>query len=447
MFYSLIKKIINLLPLLKRPSHAENENVTHRLVHGMSWGILGGVLSRAFTLFSSIIIARMLGKTGYGEYGIIQSTVGMFGVFAGLGLGLTATKYVAEYRYKDVDRTEKILGISSLLAFCSGAMMTALLMVFASFLATKTLAASHLTHALQAGSLLLFLNAVTGTQTGALCGFEAFKKNAMVNFWIGVLCIPITYIGVCRWGLIGAIWATNIVLLLNWVMNHIVLRSECRKAGITLRISGCWSEWPILWKYSLPATISGVTIGPVVWTVSALLVNQPNGYAEMGVFNAANQWRLILLFIPTIIGQIITPIMSERFGVSCNSSAFKTLKLAIFVSVLVILPMAIVMGIFSPWIMLQYGKDFSDGWPVLLVVLATASLLAIQTPVGNVIAASGRMWVGTFMNAGWGITVISAAWFLLPLGALGIALAFLLGYILHSIWTFWFAWRISIQNI
>jgi len=37
----------------------------------------------------------LLGTVGFGELGVIQSTVGMFGVFAGLGLGMTATKYVA----------------------------------------------------------------------------------------------------------------------------------------------------------------------------------------------------------------------------------------------------------------------------------------------------------------------------------------------------------------
>ncbi len=434
-------KTIQYLTLLKRPTHSEKANVSHRFVHGVTWGVLGGVGSRFFTLLSSIIIARALGKTVFGEYGIIQSTVGMFGVFAGLGLGLTATKYVAEYRYKDPARAERILGLSSVVAFVSSAIVSIIFYKMAPFLAVKTIAAPHLTHSLQLSVGLLFLGAVTGAQTGALAGFEAFKKNAFVNFCIGFLSIPITFIGVWRWGLVGAIWSAIIVLLVNWIVNHIILRTECRRAGMALKISNCWSEWPILWRYSLPATMSGIVVAPVLWTASAMLVNQPGGYAEMGVFNAANQWRNLLLFIPTIIGQIITPILSEQLGEGNHQSSMKALKAAMFISGLVAVPLALILAVLSPWIMRQYGTAFANGWPVLLVVLATASLLAIQSPVGNVIAASGRMWLGTLMNAGWGIAVIASIWLLLPLGALGLASAFLIAYVIHCIWTFWFARR------
>lgn len=427
--------------LIKKPIPSGKRRVAHRFVHGMTWGILGGLVSRVFVIFSNIIVARLLGKTVYGELGIIQNTVGMFGIFAGLGLGMTATKYISEYRHKDVNKTERILGVSYLLAIFSGALISLGLVVLSPLLANKAIAAPHLINALKISSLLLFLGAITGAQSGALCGFEAFEKNAKINIIIGVLGLPITYVGVNYWGLMGAIWATIIVFFVNSILNHVALYSECTAAGIKLKFTGGWSEWPILWKYSFPATMSGIMVGPVTWTVSAMLVNRQNGYAEMGVFNAANQWRVALLFIPTIIGQIITPIMSEQLGAGCNNSASKALKAAMLMSGLIVIPAAILMGIFSPWIMLQYGPTFSNSWPVLLVVLATASLLAIQTPVGNIIAASGQMWVGTFMNAGWGVAVILFTWFLLPLGALGLALAFLFGYLVHGIWTFWYAWR------
>src|SRR6202034_32333 len=70
----------------------------HRLAHGTFWSLVGAVLSRLLGLFASIFVARMIGKVGLGELGIVQSTVGMFSTLAGLGLGLTATKHVAEHR-------------------------------------------------------------------------------------------------------------------------------------------------------------------------------------------------------------------------------------------------------------------------------------------------------------------------------------------------------------
>src|SRR5580698_9969778 len=69
-----------------------------RLARGVFWSLVGAVLARGLGVASSIIVARVLGITAFGEFTIIQSTVGLFGTFAGLGLGITATKYVAELR-------------------------------------------------------------------------------------------------------------------------------------------------------------------------------------------------------------------------------------------------------------------------------------------------------------------------------------------------------------
>ena len=64
-------------------------------------------------LIASMVVARILGKNEFGELGMIQSTVGMLGVFAGFGLGLTATKHVAELKHSNPERTGRILSLCS----------------------------------------------------------------------------------------------------------------------------------------------------------------------------------------------------------------------------------------------------------------------------------------------------------------------------------------------
>src|SRR5216683_7526188 len=77
----------------------------YRLARGAFWSLVGTVLSRGLGLAAGIFVARTLGKEGFGQFGIIRGTVEMFGIFAGFGLGLTATKYVAELRQTDRQRT------------------------------------------------------------------------------------------------------------------------------------------------------------------------------------------------------------------------------------------------------------------------------------------------------------------------------------------------------
>src|SRR5690242_18010761 len=79
----------------------EASPLAYRLARGAFWSLAGTVTSRFLGLAASICVARILGKVTMGELGIIQSTVGMFSAFAGLGLGLAATKHVAEFQAKD----------------------------------------------------------------------------------------------------------------------------------------------------------------------------------------------------------------------------------------------------------------------------------------------------------------------------------------------------------
>ena len=91
-----------------------------RLARGTFWNLLAGIASRSLALVGSILIARILGKKTYGELGILQSTLEMFGSLAAFGLGLTSTKYVAEYRRTDPDKAGRILAMSSWVACISG---------------------------------------------------------------------------------------------------------------------------------------------------------------------------------------------------------------------------------------------------------------------------------------------------------------------------------------
>ncbi len=411
-----------------------------QLAFGSFWSITGAVLPRALTLPASILCARWLGKTGFGELAIIQSTVGMAAVFAGLGLGMTATKYVAEWREKDPPKAGRILAISTLLAAGAGGSMALLLYLLAPLLAQRVLAAPQLVGPLALGAALLWLGSVNGAQTGALSGLEAFKTMALVNLMSGVCLFPMLVGGVLGWGLEGAVWGLLASAAVDLLLNNLALRRECARAGVPYSFSGCWREWPVLWKFSLPSFLCGSIGGPVAWSCSTLLVNQPNGYAELGIFNAANQWRMALLFIPFAVGQVLIPILANQLGAGNRRRAGKILRGAVVVNAILITPAVLILGLLSSTIMAQYGQDFAGSGPVLLAVLATAALLSIQVPVGHVMAASGKMWTGFAMNLGWGLVVLSAAYCFLKYRALGLALAYGIGYVVHGIWTFGYAW-------
>jgi O-antigen/teichoic acid export membrane protein len=154
------------------------ESLRRRLVTGAFWSLVGAGVSRGLTLGASVLAGRLLGATGFGELGMIQSTQGLFGVLAGAGLGLAATKHVAEYRAQDGPRAARCIALVTRIAIATGLAAAAGLLALAPWLADSVLEAPHLVGELQLATALVFLTAVNGDQTGALAGLGDFRTIA-----------------------------------------------------------------------------------------------------------------------------------------------------------------------------------------------------------------------------------------------------------------------------
>jgi O-antigen/teichoic acid export membrane protein len=98
----------------------------------------------------------------------------------------------------------------------------------------------------------------------------------------------------------------------------------------------------------------------------------------------------------------------------------------------VVLPGAVLAAL-SPWIMSQYGEGFREGWPVMVVCMATTVLISISSPLSNVIVATGKMWMGFLLNVIWAAILLASTRMLLPHGAMGLALAYIIAYFFHDI--------------
>lgn len=396
-------------------------------------------MARVTALVASLLVARALGLPSFGKFGMLQSTLLMFQTFAAFGLGETATKYLAELRATDPERAGRIAGLSTTTAMVAGVAFASLLFFLAPVIARRALQAPELEGALRVSAPALFFGALTGAQTGALAGLEAFRAMARVNVIAGLLTLPLLVGGVYLGGLTGGVWGLVLISAGTWLANKLVLHREFERSNVTIRFRGCVRELPVLWGFSLPAVLGGAMVVPVHWLCATLLVQRPGGYAEMGLFNAANQWHQALLFIPTLVSQAVLPILANRLGTGEREQALGTLRSAIRANAIFSASIALVLAALSPWIMQSYGAGFRAGWPTLTIVVLTSVLFAISVPVGQFIAASGKMWVGFAMNSGWALAYFVFSMGLVQFGARGLAGARFLAYCLHAVWTFGYA--------
>jgi len=410
--------------------------IAYRLASGAFWALLGGVVSRMFAIVSSIIIARILGKEGFGEFGMVQSTMGMFGVLAGFGLGSTATKYVAEYRRLDPVKAGKISNLTLLISLVSGGILATACVLISPWLAAETLHRPEIAVVLRAGSLLLFYLTLNSVLLGILAGFEAFRSVARINILQGVAAPLVAIPLVWNFGVAGAIASLTVNAALGVLLCSFALRSRYKDYSITAAYShSLWSEWPVLWKFALPAMLSGLMLAPVTWLTNLILVNRAGGYGELGLFNAANQWRAIILFLPGLFASVMLPVLSDTHGQN-NSIAFtQTVTLNLRATWVVCLPLTIMLIVLNKPLATLFGRGFSGSAPVMALLMVSCFLMVVNNTVGTALAGSGRMWTGMAMNIGWAAVLVAGAYFMVPsMGAQGLAAAYLLAYLLHTVW-------------
>ncbi|AEB09509.1 oligosaccharide flippase family protein [Desulfobacca acetoxidans] len=416
-------------------------DLLQRFAQGFFWSLLGLVATRLFSLITAVVIARLLGKEVFGELGMIQSTIGLLGTFAGFGLGLTTTKYVAELKANAPDRAGRIIALSNLAALVTGGLMTLVCLSLAPFLARKTMNAPHLALMLQVGAPILLVSALLGVQTGSLFGFQAFRAIARINFWQGLFTLPITLILVYFLGLLGAVLSLIASALAGVVFSSLTLRNECAASALRVSYRDSWAERRVLWDFSLPAVLSGSMVSQVTWAANAILVNQPNGYAELGLFNAANQFRMFIMFLPNIIGMVTLPLLSEIHGQN-EGSFVRAINANLRTIWGLSLPLGSLLIGLSPWLMALYGTQFQEGHLILALLVCVTIMHVAGSTVGQALISSGKIWVGFSLNMAWALVLLPTVVFLVPSkGAMGLALAYFLAYFFLTICLLLFVWR------
>lgn len=428
--------IYSLLPnackeLLQR---MEASPLARRLARGAFWSFGGSLISRGLGLLSAILVGRILGREEFGELGIIQNTIGLFGALAGFGMGVTANKHVAEFKHIDPERAGRILGLASATAWISSGVMAIALVLAGPWLATYTLAAPRLGGLLQIGALLLLLGGINGAQTGALSGFEAFRAVARINLFSGIATFPLMLVGAVQWGVTGVVWALVASQGLSCLLCHFAVRAEAAKFQIRYRYGDWADEWTLFWSFSLPAVLTGVLNTFVSWAAGALVVNQPSGYSEIGIYNAALRVKqLPEVFLAMLIAPML-PILSEAYGKGDRRTFQQTLLLNFLLASLITVPVSLFQVAAPAVTLLPFGHAYQGRPDIVIWIMLHALMYGLLWPMGDTLISMGRMWMSFATNVLHAVVYGVSSWFLVPrYGAVGYAASLAFAYGISNI--------------
>jgi O-antigen/teichoic acid export membrane protein len=398
--------------------------LAQRFVHGSFWSLVGAVGAQGLTLVASMLTARLLGKESFGEFSFLQGTVATAATFVGFGLGLTATRYVAGFRQENPQRAASLIRFVMTFASVVSAAASAIMALGAPYLAVHLFHLASLSGSIRWAALYLFCVTVNGVQTGVLAGFESFRAVANVNITRGVATLLLTVPLVMLWHIEGAFAAMGLAGCLAYGMSVFQVAAATKAHGFPKSRTMDWGHAKVLWTFSLPAVLAGILVTPVTWVVSLWLSQQPNGYGELGLFGAANQWRIIVYFIPLTLCQPLVPLLTS-LAVERNRTYNRILASSILLTTVLSAAVSAVVIIGMPVISRFYGKGYADLNRVLMPLMLAAVLATAYSTIAMALASQERMWTSAILNLFWACTLLLVSHYAIPLaGAQGLAYSF-----------------------
>ena len=367
----------------------KNRLLANKLILDSFWAILGNLLLKGLALVSGVLVARFLGKDVYGEYGIIKGTLMSVAIFSTLGLGYTATKYVAEYKESNPDYIPLILKYARNITIVLSTIMAIILFSFAPYISSIVLEAPHLLTPLRLVSTWLIFSAVTTTQIGVLAGFGAFKEMAKINAVLGVVTFLLTVIFTYLWSLTGALFALLLIQVLNYFLNYRLTDTLL----VDYKNTKVYKDKVFLKEmliFSLPISLQEGFYALTSWLISMILIKYSN-YGEFGMYSAALQWSMMILFIPAIMRNVILSHLAQSVN---NADKFdRTLKLTIFINLITTLIPVLIIFMFSDIIALIYGENYNGLGTLISIAVFSTIFISISNVLSQVYMSKGLNWI------------------------------------------------------
>lgn len=346
----------------------------HRIFRDSFWALFGSVIGKGLSLLGGILVARLLTKDIYGEYGIIKNTLYYIAVFSTFGLGFTSTRFISMCRRSSPDKVYTIIHTTKLITFVTSTIIALLLLIFASPVANY-LDAPHLSTPLRVVSIAIILNAFDTAQLGMMAGFGAFKENARNAAISGVINFISTLILTILYGLIGSVVALALSFAVSCILNHISINRLLKDYPMII-VERRRTVKQLL-SFSLPIALQESLYSLTHW-MSVVIFVKLAGYGELALYSAASQWQAVILFIPGVLRNVTLSHLSGNTHdiIGHSSTVLTMLKVNFFSS---FLPFVIIIFL-STFISSFYGDSFND----LPIVLILSVAIAIPNCLSNV---------------------------------------------------------------
>ena len=348
------------------------------------WAVLGNGGGYGLLLLAGIIIARLLGKDLYGEYGFIKTTMFQFAAFSTLGLGYTSTKFIAQYKTDHPKYLGSIvkasISITTTISVAIAVALFSLAQPLSMYLNEPTLAS-----AFRWLSAIIVFRAISTTQFGIISGFGSFKSIAVINILVGVFLLFSSAILTYFFGLKGSLIALSASQILCVGLCFIAIRNV-RNDFPPQEIR------PFTWeitRFSIPVALQELTFALGRW-LGFLIITKLSSLGEVGLFTAAELWYSVALMIPAMLYNV----MLSHLSASVNDPKKQGQEINMMLAINLVCTLIPFLSVYllSSWITSFYGPTFHQLGPVIRIFVFASIFTCCSNVLTSELIAQGRTW-------------------------------------------------------
>lgn len=348
-----------------------------KIASNVIWSLGGKIVNMASALFVGILVARYLGPENYGIMNYVISYVAIFTVFATFGLDNIEIRELSRQN----DKKDTILGTCFSLRILF-AILAYLGIVFSLFI-YKTdrftflmILAYGLTLFTSTGNILrnYFTSIV---QNKYIVKSEIFRTfiGAGIKILLLLFKAPLEYF-------IYAQIFDTILVASGYYISYKSIVGSVRLWKFDKTIVG------FILKESFPLVLSGAAV-IIYQRIDQVMIGNMLDKAEVGYFATAGKFVDLIVFLPTVLVQTVTPMLIRAKE---NHPETYEVKKKTFVSITTwtAVLIALIISLLSYWlIMYTYGIKYAPAIPVLQIMAFKAVGMALSASGGQIIIMEG----------------------------------------------------------
>lgn len=411
----------------------------HSLAKSTLWLIISEIIFNLSGYVIHSVVARILGPSDYGRYGLVVTMTTMVIILIGNGIPTAMAKYISEVFETD---PALVLRIKRKAALLQSLLIGAITVAFfaAAPLVSRILGDTTLTPLFRISALIIPSFAMASFYFSWYTGLHRFGVQSLLKVLRSLLKVAAIVGLAWFWDVPGSVLGYSLaalgVFLTAFFLDQLYYTRELKKAALTQHggPSGLFPASKLLsyaWQIIVFFLAYELLISIDLYLVKGILKSD----YHTGIYNAALTVSRIPYYIFYALTVMLLPVVSRHTARGEREKASQIVSSSLRIMLILLLPAVILMSRFSPAIMdFFYGKGYSEAAAPMALLAWGVGFLTVFYVLSFVLNGAGQTKKAMFIAAlGFIINTALNALLIPPYGIMGSAVATSLASVLVTV--------------